>query len=52
MLSEKYGMTTHGRLLAIVGNEDWSKTFGYKIGGMTTDGDHAFFLNISLVLGR
>ena len=49
MLGYKYRMTSHRRLLAVIGNNGRSKAFGYKILRMFTDGSQALFCNIILI---
>lgn len=49
MLGYKYRMTSHRRLLAVIGDYGWSKTFGNEILCMLTDGFQALFCNIFLI---
>ena len=49
MLGYKYWMSSHRRLLAVIGYNGWSKAFGNKILCMLTDGCQALFCNIFLI---
>ena len=43
MLGYKYRMTSHRRLLAVIGDYGWSKTFGNEILCMLTVHDNSLF---------
>ena len=50
MLRQKYRMSTHGSLLAIVWNLGRCQPRTHKIPGVTADGIHPFLLNVLPVL--
>lgn len=50
MLSKEDGMTTHGCLLAIVGDDGRRQALGYEVHGMTADGWKTFVDDIGTVL--
>ena len=50
MLGNEYGMTSHRRLLAVIGNHCRCKSFGNEILRMLTDGSQPLFCNIFLIL--
>ena len=52
MLGNEYGMTSHRRLLAVIGNHCRCKAFGNEILRMLTDGSQTLFCNILLILLR
>ena len=52
MLGNENRMTSHRRLLAVIGNHCRSKAFGNEILRMRTDGSQTLFCNIFLILLR
>ena len=50
MLGNEYRMSSHRRLLAVIGNHGRSQAFGYEILRMFTDGSQPLFCNIFLIL--
>lgn len=49
MLRYKYRMSTHGRLLAVIGNHCRGQSLRNKVFGMVKDGGQAFLLQVMQV---